>query len=103
MKKVLETRKDIAFHIVLFPLSFHKDAKRKSESIWCERSLDMLEDAFDKKPVPDPACKDDVIDQNIALAGRLGITGTPAIIYSDGRLVSGFINAEKIIELLVNK
>lgn len=103
MKQVLEKRKDIVFHIVLYPLKFHKDAKRKSESIWCERSLEMLEDAFAKKPIPDPTCETDVIDKNIALASRLGITGTPAIIFDDGRMVSGYITAGKIIELLEQK
>ncbi len=103
MKRVLEKRNDVSFHFILFPLRFHKDAKRKSESIWCEKSMEMLEDAFAKKPVPDPTCETDVIDKNIALAGQLGITGTPAIIFSDGRMVSGFINAEKILELLDQK
>ncbi len=103
MKQILEKRKDVAFHIVLYPLRFHKDAKRKSESIWCEKSLDMLEDAFANKPIPDPACETDVIDKNIALAKKLGITGTPAIIFEDGRMVSGYIKADKIIELFEQK
>jgi thiol:disulfide interchange protein DsbC len=100
MKKVLKKRNDVSFRIVLFPLRFHKDAKRKAESIWCAKSMEMLEDSFAKKPVPDPTCETDVIDSNIALANKLGITGTPAIIFSDGRMVNGFIDADKILELL---
>ncbi len=107
MKKVVDQRRDIAFHIVLFPLKFHKDAKRKLESIWCAneqgKAIQMLEEAFEKKPIPDPECKTDVIDKNITLAGKLGITGTPAIIFDDGRLVSGYAPAEKIIEFVDKK
>jgi thiol:disulfide interchange protein DsbC len=100
MKKVIEKRKDIAFLIKLYPLPMHKDAKRKSESIICSRSLQMLEDALANKPIPDPNCKTDVIDKNIKLAEKLGIRGTPTIILNDGRVTSGAMKAEDLIGLI---
>jgi thiol:disulfide interchange protein DsbC len=103
VKKIIEKRNDIAFFIKLFPLKSHKDAYRKSKAIQCEKSLKLLEAAFQKKKIPDPLCDTDVIDRNIKLASELGITGTPTIILQDGRILSGAIKAEQIIEYIEGK
>ncbi len=100
LKDVVEKRKDIAFYIKLFPLKIHKDAYRKAKAIQCRNSIEMLEQAFQKKPIPDPDCKTDVIEENIRLAERLGITGTPTIIFPDGRVISGALRAEDIINYI---
>jgi thiol:disulfide interchange protein DsbC len=100
MKKVLEKRKDIAFYIVLYPLPMHADSERKSKSIQCEKSLALLDEAFEKKNIPDPTCKTPVIDDNIKLGKKLGITGTPALILPDGLLVSGYREADVLISLV---
>ncbi len=103
LKKIIEQRKDIAFFIKLFPLKMHKDAYRKSVAIQCKKSMEMLEDAFAKKDIPDPECKTDVIDRNIELAGKLGITGTPTIVLQSGKVLSGAIKADRLIELIEEK
>lgn len=100
MKQVVQERKDISFYIILYPLPFHKEAYAKSKAIVCEKSLTMLEDAFAKKELPEPSCETDVIDENIKLAAELGIRGTPAMVLSDGTLVSGYIDAASIIKLV---
>jgi thiol:disulfide interchange protein DsbC len=103
MKKVIEKRKDIVFFIKLYPLPMHKDAGRKSKAIMCENSLSMLEDAFAKKTIPDPKCETKAIEENIELAGKLGIQGTPNLIFPDGKLIPGAIDADKIIEAVDKK
>lgn len=104
MKKVVSERDDIAFYIKMFPLtSLHPEAYNKSLAIACEKSLKLLEDAFEKKPLPSPSCKTDVIDRNIELAKSLGIQGTPAIILPDGRLISGAMRAEDLISAISGK
>ena len=103
MKKVIEKRKDIAFYLKLFPLPMHTDSARKSKAIMCENSLSMLDDAFAKKPIPDPKCDTTVIDDNIKLAAKLGINGTPNHIFPDSTLVPGAIDADKIIEAVDKK
>lgn len=100
MKQVLEKRKDIAFYIKLYPLPMHKDAYAKAKAIVCENSLSLLDDAFAGKELPKPKCETAVVDDNIKLAQSLGISGTPALIYPDGTLVPGFIDADKIISTL---
>ena len=103
MKKVIEKRKDIAFYIKLFPLAMHKDAYAKAKAIVCEKSLSLLEDAFAKKTLPAPKCETSVVDDNISLAKKLGISGTPAIIMPDGRLISGYLEADALIQQIEKK
>lgn len=100
MKKVLEKRKDIVFYMKLFPLKMHKDAYWKSKSIICNKSLRMLDDNFEKKPIPKTECNTKEVDDNIKLAESLGITGTPTMIMPDGNIYSGTMPADKLIELI---
>jgi thiol:disulfide interchange protein DsbC len=101
IKKVVEKRKDIAFYIKLFPLTqLHPDAYWKSKSIICEKSLKLLESNFEGKTIPKPSCKTDAVDKNIKLAASLGITGTPTSILPDGSVLTGFLQADKLIELI---
>lgn len=103
MKKVIVERQDIAFYIKMFPLPMHKEAFDKAKTIVCEKSLDLLEDAFAKKPLPKAKCKSTVVDDNIKLAKKLGINGAPAFILPDGRIISGFKDAQAIKNLIDKK
>ena len=102
MKKVIEKRKDIAFYIKMFPLQMHPGAYEKAKAIVCEKSLALLEDAFEKKEIPKPTCETRVIDENIKLAEKLGISGAPTLILPDGRVISGYREADALISLVGN-
>jgi len=102
MKKVIEKRKDIVFYIKMFPLKMHPEAYEKAKAIVCEKSLTLLEDAFEKKQLPKPKCETSVVDENIKLGEKLGITGTPTLIMNDGRVIPGFKDADSIIGLVGN-
>jgi len=103
MKTVIKDRKDIAFYTILFPLPMHKEAYAKSKAIVCEQSLELLEAALEKKPLPAPSCETTVIDENIKLAEKLGISGTPAVIFPNGILIPGAMAAADIIKQVDNK
>lgn len=98
IKKVAEKRKDIVFYIKLLPLKMHPDAYWKAKSIRCKNSLKLLEDNFEKKPIPKTECEAKEIDENIKLAGDIGINSTPTIIMPNGSVHKGFIEAEQIIK-----
>jgi len=100
MEKVVQERKDVAFYIILFPLAMHKDAYWKSKSIVCNKSLKMLEEAFAKKTIPQPECDTKEIDSNIKLAEALGITGTPTLVLPDGRIHSGTMPANQLLDFI---
>ena len=100
MKKVVAERKDVAFYIKMFPLPMHKGAYDKAKAIVCEKSLALLEDAFAGKELPKPKCETKVIDENINLAQKLGISGTPALILPDGKVIPGYKDAKGIMEMI---
>ena len=90
MKKVVAKRQDIAFFIKMYPLPMHKGAYEKAKAIVCEKSMALLDDAFAKKPLPEAKCDSTAVDDNLKLAEKLGIRGTPAIIMPNGIVVTGF-------------
>lgn len=100
MKKVIAKRADIAFYLKLFPLKGHVDAYWKSKSIVCSKSLNLLEDNFEKKPIPKNDCKTSEIDKNLKFGEKNGITGTPTLILPDGSVYSGSADSEKLIKLI---
>ncbi len=102
MKKIIEERKDIAFYLKVFPLKNQPDAYEKSKSILCERSLALLEDAFEKKPIPKPKCETSAVDENVRLAQKLGINNVPSVILRDGRILPGYKDAKTLINLIGN-
>jgi thiol:disulfide interchange protein DsbC len=104
LKKVVETNPEVVFFIKLMPLvKLHPEAYKISKAILCEGKLDLLEDSFAGKPIPDPSCESDAVDRTLKLAQELGIGSTPTIIFPDGRIAPGYRPAENILELLKNK
>ncbi|MDH4230841.1 MAG: DsbC family protein [Nitrospirota bacterium] len=102
LKKVVAENKEIAFYLKLMPLAMHPDARWKSESILCSKSLRLLEDNFEKKPIPRPDCDTKDVDENTELAQALGITGTPTLVMPDGQVVIGAKDAGTITDLVLH-
>ena len=102
LKKVIAENKDIAFYLKLVALPMHPDARWKSESILCSKSLQLLEDNFQHKPIPKPTCETTAVEDNIKLSKTLDITGTPTMIMPDGMLVIGGRDAKAIAEMAMN-
>ena len=100
MEKIIEKRKDISFYIFLYPLSIHPEAYEKSKSIVCQKSLALLHDAYEKKQIPKPNCETLVIDENIKLGQKLGITAVPSLILPNGTVLTGYKDAETLIGLI---
>jgi thiol:disulfide interchange protein DsbC len=105
VKKVVEQRDDVAFFIKMFPLAMHPKAKDKAKAILCdkEKAAQLLEDSFAGKELPAAACESNQVEENIKLAGQLGIGSTPTLVFPDGRVMPGFRPADKILEALEAK
>lgn len=100
MKKIVEERKDIAFYIKMFPLKIHPQAYDKAKAILCEKSLALLADAHENKPIPKATCETSLVDEHIKQAQKLGLGGTPALIMPDGRIVQGYREASVLIPMI---
>jgi thiol:disulfide interchange protein DsbC len=98
---VVSRRKDISFYIKLFPLvKLHPRAYEKSKAIVCERSVQLLNDAFAGKELPPAKCETDQIDRNMELGASLGISGTPTLILKNGLVIPGYLEADRLIEVV---
>lgn len=100
MKIVVKNSPDVVFYIKLYPLKMHPQAYGISKSIICAKSLRMLEDSFNNRPVPEPGCETSVVDNTLKLVTSLGINSTPTMVLPGGTVVSGYKTAEKILEII---
>lgn len=102
IKKSLLKRADVAYYIKMYPLPIHPQAYAKAKAIVCSKSAQMLDDAFEGKPLPEPNCETSAVDENIKLARELEISGTPAIILPDGKIIPGYAPIDDILLLMDN-
>ena len=101
LTKELVNMKDATVYTFLVPL-LSEDSLIKSKKIWC--SPDRLK-AFDdwmihgKAPSAPDTCANP-LERNSQLAQSMGVSGTPAIVFPNGRLAPGYIPLDKIEKLL---
>lgn len=90
MRKIVEERDDVAFLLKLYPIiKVNPSAYAKSKTIVCERSVRLLERAYEGRTLPAAGCDTNVVDETIELAERMGIESTPTYILPDGGIDSG--------------
>lgn len=82
----------------------HPDALAKMQSIWCAddraKALDNYKrfKKFTKKDCP----AGELVKQQLDLAERLGVNGTPSIFLSNGEKIAGYMKADRLIKLIKN-
>jgi len=101
IKKAAAMDPDVAFLV----MPYHRNPKdmatyRKCQAVVCSKSEKLLDDAYAGKVLPEADCKTDAVDETIRLAERLKIEGTPTMILPDGRMISGYMEAEALLALL---
>jgi len=92
---------NLTLYIFLLPIA-HPDAVPKSKAIWCAKDrAKAWNDYMFKGELPKGAadCKTPV-DATMDYGAKLRISGTPTLIFADGRRVDGYIPAARIEELL---
>ena len=73
----------------------------KAEQVWCADdrnealTLAKIDQEFETH-----SCDSSMVSQHYAMGRDIGLTGTPAIILSDGTLLSGYLPAEPLAERL---
>jgi len=72
----------------------------KMISVWCsddrKQSLTLAKEG---EELPAAACDTPILD-HYQLGNELGISGTPALVFSDGRLVPGYMDSERLAAML---
>ena len=94
---------NITVYTFLYPIEgLHPKAVQTSRQIWCAPNKNKAWDEYlgsGKIPANDGKCANPV-DQNIALANKLGINGTPTIILSNGQRIPGMVPATRLEEIM---
>ena len=91
----------ITVRYVAFPRAGQgSDSFKKAEAVWCAADRKAaLTAAKAGKSVQDKACQNPVAEQFHA-GEKLGVTGTPAILLDDGRLLPGYVPPDELRRLL---
>ena len=89
---------DVTIHTFLMPIaSLHPQARAKAIAVWCAKDrLSAWQALMTRDQVPPNADCEHPVDRNVALAERLGVTGTPTLVAADGRVLPGAASAEQI-------
>lgn len=77
-------------------------AAAKMETIWCatgDQRRQLMDSAKAGERPASADCDSPVMEQ-FALGQRLGVTGTPALVLEDGRLIPGYMPAQQLGEML---
>lgn len=105
IRKIAAERSDVAFLVRVYSRNNHPATVEKARSIVCgkEEAAKRLDDAFAGKALPEAKCGTDAVEVTARTAARLGIQGTPAMVLPDGRLISGYLDADSLLELLAER
>jgi thiol:disulfide interchange protein DsbC len=98
MKAAVEKRADLLFQIKMLPLK--PSSKKVAETLVCTQSLEQLDAAYAQKPLPEKNCEGRAIEQNLALAKSIGISGTPALVLPNGQIAPGYRPLPALLELI---
>lgn len=103
LEKELQGITDVTIYTFLYPLvSIHPDAPRKARLVWCAPDRAKAWDELmllGREPDNGASCAAPIND-NVALAQKLSIEGTPGIVFASGRLIPGLIQRAAIEQFL---
>jgi thiol:disulfide interchange protein DsbC len=65
-------------------------------SVWCAKDrAKALSDAMDGKEIETKTCQNNLAEQ-FSIGQKMGLNGTPTLLFPDGTLVGGYVPAEKL-------
>ncbi len=90
---------NVTVYHFLFPLFPGSDEKVRN--VWCSKDrLQAWNDMMHGGKIPAAASCNTPIEKNLALGRALKINGTPALIFSDGTIVPGYLPAAELEKAL---
>ncbi len=93
--------KGITVEYLMFPRAgIGSGSFKKAVSMWCaDDQLQAMTDAKERKPIAAKTC-DNPIEAQYTLGQEVGVTGTPALVTETGRLIPGYMPADKLAAAL---
>jgi len=90
--------KNVTIYTFLYPI-LSQDSFEKSKAIWCAKDRAKAWDDWmlnGKAPASAAADCKNPLQQNMELGRKLEVTGTPTIVFADGRRMPGAVPLDKI-------
>jgi len=76
---------------------------QKMISVWCsDDRKKSLTQAKNGQNLPERECANPVLE-HYALGNEIGISGTPALVLADGRVIPGYMDADRLAALLLSQ
>jgi len=99
----LQSVDNITIYMFLYPI-LGPDSTEKSKAIWCakDRSAAWLDWMVRDQPAPAAAamCDTSAMSRNVDMGRNYKISGTPTLIFTNGKKVPGAIDATQVEKLL---
>ena len=74
---------------------------RKIASAWCAEDPNISLTALKAgEQIPDNVCENNPVAEQYMLGGQLGVSGTPALVTESGKLLPGYMPADKLANAL---
>lgn len=102
LEREIRTLNNATIYVFLYPI-LSDDSVTKSNEIWCSKdpagawSRLMLDGTQPDKAAP--GCKTPV-DDVLALGHELSVTGTPTLVFADGRRAPGMISLDRVEKMM---
>ncbi|MFY0989321.1 DsbC family protein [Halomonas sp. C05BenzN] len=92
----------IEVHYLAFPRAgMNGEGARVMRQVWCaDNPTEAMTTAKQEKRLSNAADCDNPVESQYHLGMELGVQGTPAIVLPDGRLVPGYVPAERLAAML---
>ena len=92
----------IEVHYLSFPRAgMNSEGARMLETIWCaENRSEAMNASKRQETLAGSANCDNPVEEQYHLGMAVGVQGTPAIVLPDGRLVPGYVPAERLASML---
>ena len=99
-----EKMTDITIYNFMMPIpSLHPDAARKAELIWCQKDHTKVWTEWMRKgklPENGKAGCSNPVAETTSLGEQLGFTGTPTLVFPNGRVQSGYSPMPMLKEII---
>lgn len=95
----LKQLKNVTVYTFPYPI-LSPDSEQKSRTIWCAKDRAKTWEGWMLKgtvpEVENGSCEATAVERNLALGQRLRISGTPTIVFEDGRRIAGMLQLAEL-------
>ena len=91
----------VTVEYLMFPRAgIHSNSYKKAVSVWCaDDQQTALTKAKKREQIEEKTCKNP-IETQYNLGQEIGVNGTPALITKSGKLIPGYVPADRLVKIL---